>query len=413
MKRAWWNTTIGFCVCGAALLSTACGVDARRAADQTRRVLYYRDPMHPSYTSNRPGKAPDCGMDLEPVYADAVTSPVPTKSAEAVVVSTERQQLLGIRTAAAKRASAHYVLRTTGRVVADENRVYPLTMASDGWVTRVASGIAVGAHVKRGEYLVSISGRDYATAQRTFLYALRAAGLPQQSTPDAQDRSLGVEEARLSLRGMGFTDTQIDQLGQTRQVNLNVPLHAPASGVIVSRSVFPQQRFVQGSELLRIADLSRVWVLADIFSGDNRTIVPGTIAGISIPGRSSAHFPGAVTHDLSTFDTISRSQRVRLDVSNAELELRPDMSVDVAFRVDVPESLLVPEDAIVATGQRSIVFVQRSAGLFEPRAVRTGLRVDGSIQVLEGVSPDELVVVSGAFLLDSETRIRRASTGGE
>jgi Cu(I)/Ag(I) efflux system membrane fusion protein len=380
-----------------------------------RTVLYYRDPMHPSYTSDRPGKAPDCGMTLEPVYADQNTSSaVPLVPPGTVQVSRERQQMIGVRLGRVERSSTTQTLRTLGRVVLGEDRVFPVIAGGEGWVTQILPGTATGNTVGKGQSLVLVYGREYTTVQRALLFALRATeNSPPVIPGDYQDQpAQTLQEARLVLQNMGFGDAQIQQLTKTRQVTLDIALTAPAAGVIIARNVFPKQKFDRGAELFRIADLSHVWIIADLFGNDAGYIRSGATALMSLPDRPGTTFRATVGEALPRFDGGSRTLKLRLEAENPDLILRPDMFVDLGFPIRLPEGTTVPAEAVIESGMRKTVFVVRGQGIFEPRTVETGWRFGGRVQILHGLSPGESIVVSGNFLLDSESRMRQGDAGG-
>jgi len=376
-----------------------------------RTVLYYRDPMHPSYTSDRPGKAPDCGMELEPVYAaegDAIPNAGRTPPPGAVFVSGERQRMLGVRLGRVETSRTSGTLRALGRVALDENRVFPVRTGCDGWVSRIYPGATTGNAVRKGQPLASVYGRDYTTAQRSFLYALRASENPPPVLPgdDPGQPTLTLQEARLFLQDLGVGDAQIEQLAQTRQVILDVLLNAPAAGVIVARNAFPRQRFDRDVELFRIADLTHVWIIAELLGDDQAAIPPGATARVSLSGRPKTELRARVSEALSRFDGASRALELRLDAENPQLILRPDMFVDLEFSISLPEAPTVPAEAIVDSGVGKIVYVERGEGIFEPRRVETGWRLAGRVQIVSGLEPGASIVVSGNVLLDSQSRMR-------
>ncbi|HJQ98014.1 MAG TPA: efflux RND transporter periplasmic adaptor subunit [Candidatus Polarisedimenticolaceae bacterium] len=367
---------------------SACG--GAPAAD-AKKPLYWRDPMHPSYTSDRPGKAPDCGMDLEPVYAE---SPAPETAGVVTVGKVER-------------GSVERTLRTIGRVAPDESRVYPVVAGCEGWITRLEQGTAAGDRVRKGQALAIVNGRDLGTAERTFLYALKAAENPPPSLPgDEGAPALTLQEARRNLENLGFGEAQIAELQRTRQVSLDVALVAPASGVVLSRSAYPRQRFERDTELFRIADLTRVWVMADLPSDGPGDVPAGTAARVIPSGRTGA-LPAVVGGALPRFDPSSRVAKIRLEADNPGLSLAPDMTVDVELALAVPDVTTVPATAVLDGAGGKQVFVDVGGGRYEPRPVRVGRRFGDRVEIESGVATGETIVVSGAFLLEAERRLHR------
>jgi Cu(I)/Ag(I) efflux system membrane fusion protein len=330
-----------------------------------------------------------------------------------VQVSQQRQQLLGVRLGRVESSPGTQTLRTLGRVAIEEDRIFPVIAGGEGWVTQVLPGIVTGSFVRKGQPLVSVYGREFTTAQRTFLYALRATeNSPQPIPGDFQDQpAVSLQEARLTLQNMGFGDAQIQQLTKTRQVALDFTLTAPAAGFIVARNVFPKQKFDRGNELFRIADLSQVWIVADLFGDDAQFVRSGAVARVFMPDRPDTKFVAKAGETLPRFDGGSRTLKLRLETENPKLILRPDMFVDVELPIHLPEATTVPADAIVESGLRKIVFVSRGEGVFEPRVVETGWRFGGRVQIVRGLAPSETIVVSGNFLLDSESRMRQGDAG--
>jgi Cu(I)/Ag(I) efflux system membrane fusion protein len=414
MRKIWLAILVGVSLAVVFLLGSMYRqkTDAKTAGIP----LYYRDAMNPSYTSDKPGKAPD-GMDLQPVYADQgspTPSAMPMTSPGVVQLSRERQQMIGVQLGRVQKSPATQTLRTVGRVVLDENRLFPLTAAGDGWVTRILSDSATGDTVREGQPLISVYGRDYMTAQRTFLYALAASkNPPPVASGDIQNLpAFTLQEARLVLQNMGFGVAQIEQISRTNQLMLDITLTAPATGVIISRNAWPKQEFSLGTELFRVADLTHVWIDADLFGSDAGSVQTGTAARVSVPGRPGIQLRATVSKSLPRFDAGSRTLKLRLEVQNPELILRPDMFVDLEFPINLPAATTVPVDAVVESGLRKIVFVDKGSGVFEPRAVETGWRSGGLVQIIHGLDPGESIVVSGNFLLDSERKIRQGDAGG-
>ena len=376
-----------------------------------RRVLYYVDPMLPSYRSDKPRVAPDCGMALEPVYEGELNTypqtPLPPGS---VALSPERQQLIGIRIEAASRSAGSRTFRTTGRIVPDDNGLYRIQAGFDGWVDSLADTPS-GTPVKADQVLATLYGPEIRTAELNYVAFLSGIERVRQNNPESDSKQVNeskhVSEEQLRLLGMG--ESEIRALGETHHINNTLNLVSPGEGIVVSRSVSPRQRFEKGAELYRIADLRKVWIIADVH-GNEADLKPGLHAKVYVPELSRS-FDARVSSTVPLFDEASRTLKVRLEADNPGLLLRPDMFVDVEFETLVPMGLSVPADAVLDSGMRKVVYVETIDGVFEPRSVKiSGIYGDQAI-VAEGVREGERVVVSGNFLLDSESRMRGSSDG--
>jgi YHS domain-containing protein len=213
------------------------------------------------------------------------------------------------------------------------------------------------------------------------------------------------------LLSFGMDEIQIAELARTRKLTPDIELRSPVTGYVLSRSVFPKQRLERGTELYRVADLSRLWVFADLFESDAQYVRAGTAALLSFPFRQGVPIRARISNVLPQLDATTRTLKVRLDIDNQEMTLRPDMFVDVEIAATLPEAVTVPSDAVVDSGLRKLVFVDRGSGYFEPRRVETGWRSDDRVEIVKGLMPGERIVVSGNFLLDSESRMKAAAMG--
>jgi Cu(I)/Ag(I) efflux system membrane fusion protein len=390
-----------------------------QAGAAARTILYWHDPMHPAYRSDKPGIAPDCGMQLEPVYADGGPSGGASgapRPAGAVAISGELRQLQGVVVGAVERAPTTQSLRLLGRIVPDERRVYTLNAAMEGSI-RELSGVTAGSFVKKDQWLGAFFSADLRTPLQAYITALDViaqdplarANLGTQvaagSTPNRNAR-FAIER----LRGMGMSQRQIEQLAKTREIPLTADILAPADGVVLARNVTLGQKFDKGFEWFRVANLDRVWILADLAEADAALARPGATAKVSLPGRA-ATLTAVVSQIPPQFDAASRTLKLRLELENPGAALRPDMFVDVELAVARPAAVTVPADALVDGGVRRTVFVESGEGVYEPREVETGWRAGGRVEIVKGLEPGERIVTSGTFLVDSESRIRAAAAG--
>ena len=377
-----------------------------------KQVLYYTCPMHPHYKSDRPGDAPCCGMRLEPVYADGAGS-IPegaTPGAPGVVqISVAQQQLIGVRSDEVRRAPASHLMRVPGRIAVDETRLYRLNAVVDGWIREIGENPA-GAFVQQKQVLASYYTPNFLTTQLTFLYALATSEQVQRGELSAGQlrtpANLNFQIAADSLRSLGMSELQIEELQQTRQSASLIHIYSPITGFVLARNVSPGQGFEKGSELYRIADIGHVWVMTDIFEKDREFVKPGAMATVHYQGRE---FPARMSNVLPQFDPQSRTLKTRFELNNPGYVLRPDVFVDVELHVNMPAAVTVPADAVIDTGRRKTVFVERGNGLLEPRLVETGWRLGDRVEITEGLEPGERIVVSGNFLIDSESRMKLAA----
>ena len=372
-----------------------------------RRILYYQDPMHPAYKSDKPGIAPDCGMRLEPVYADSESASSDSRalsSTGSVHITARQQQTIGVQTETVTPTAGVNTLHVLGRVALDETRIHPMVAAGDGWV-RNAEPIVVGNIVQKDEVLATFYNRDFLTAQETYLYALDTLDRLKKTESEAQSNLTHgqVRAAEENLEFFGMSDTQLRELARTRKITNDIEFRSPVAGLVVARNVFSGVRFNRGEELFRIADINHIWILADVFENDARLLRMARSATVRYQDRQ---LPARISNALPQFDPVSRTLKVRLETDNPGYLLRPDMFVDVEFQVTLPKGIAVPVNAIIDSGLRKTVYVQAADGGFTPRPVQTGWRMGDTVQITKGLEPGERIVVAGNFLLDSESRMK-------
>jgi len=383
-----------------------------------RRILYYQDPMHPAYKSDKPGIAPDCGMDLVPVYSDDLGRTLASNQ-EAAPGDTEIdpavQQLYGIKLAKVEKNTGQGTIRVFARVEADETRVYRVNLGTDGYVKQTQDD-AVGNHVAKNQHLAVVYSPEFLAVAGGFLSANeRSQGSPTapKTNPTAgATQNLASAQARADrLRNLGMSDVQIDEISKTQILPEDVYVVSPTDGFIISRNISPGLRFERQSDLYRIADLSHVWIVAEVFGKDSLAFRPGAVVRVTMPDTGES-FKAVVSNVLPEVDPVTRALRTRLEADNPGFKLRPNMFVNVEVPVSLPPGLTVPADAVLDSGLTKRVFVQRSEGHFESRIVETGWRLDERVQILKGLQEGDVVVSSGTFLVDSESRLQLASKSG-
>lgn len=411
-----------------------------------RKILYWVDPMHPAYKSDRPGIAPDCGMKLEPVYEEPEAPAAPKgrilywhdpqqpdyrsdkpglnpetgNELEPVYegpppgslhVPVDKQQLIGVRFETARVVPLVKRIRALGRVAYDETRLRTVHARISGWIRHVFVDFT-GRPVARGEPLLTIYSPDLLATQQELLLAARARSLLHATSPAARERSERLlEAARQRLRLWEVSEDQIEQVLRTSEPVSEVTLYAPADGIVLRRNAYPGMRITPETELYALADLSRVWILAEVFEADAPLVREGQVASVRLAHDSAPAFRARVSFIQPELDPSARTLKVRLEADNPRLRLKPEMFVDVDFALALPPRVSVPAEAVFDTGERQIVFVDHGGGHLERRVVQIGERLEDRIVIRSGLRAGERVAVAGNFLLDSESQLRLGATG--
>ena len=382
---------------------------------RSRRILYWVDPMHPNYKSDRPGKAPDCGMALEPVYADSASSPDATVPVPpgAVAIDAASQRLVGIRVATPEKTSGTHTVHLQGRVVPEDTRTYLVNSGMDGFVRETYQD-SVGALVKKDQKLASSYVGETLSVASGYLAATAAvpgaAGKDGSRTvpfPGAGSKQgvSSIQGYSDRLRNLGLSEAQIKQMAESHTLPETVDIVSPVDGFILARNITPGQHFDRSTEFYRIADLSQVWIVADVFGSDAQDIHTSAIARVTMLDQRGT-FSARVANLLPQVDPETRVLKLRLEANNPGYALRPGMFVEVELPLEGPAGLTVPQDAVIDSGQQQRVFVEVSAGVFEPRAVQIGWRSGDRVEIVHGLAEGERVVVEGTFLVDSESRLK-------
>lgn len=382
-------------------------VFADQAVPAEKKVLFYRSPMNPAVTSPTPAKD-SMGMDYVPVYADAVPS---EDVAGTVAIDPVVVQNIGVRTAIAHLGSLSRSVRAVGRVVFDEERVTRLHPKVEGWIEDMRVD-KTGQSVRKNQILLDIYAPKLVTAQQEYLLALNNLELLKESSFD-EIRS-GAEElvtsSRYRLQLLDVPEHQIKELEQSRKIKKSLHIHSPQAGTVIDIGARAGQYITPGTELYMMVDLRQVWVYADVYDYEMPWVKVGDTATMtlaSVPGRT---FTGTVSYIYPYAESKTRTTKIRLVFDNNDLTLRPDLLTDVVIQSDQQDAaVIIPSEAVVRSGERSLVFVMREPGKFEPRPVTLGIETDGKVVVTEGVRSGDEVVTSAQFLIDSESKLREAT----
>lgn len=361
-------------------------------------VAHHTCPMHPSVKQSEPGSCPICGMDLEPVLQSEVSGGV-------VLIDAVRRQTIGVRTAPVTTGSMTRKVRAVGHVTYDERDLADVDLKVKGWIQDLYVD-AEGAYVRKGAPLFTFYSPELYAAQKDYLQALRA----RERATDIEEAGFLLESARERLILWDLTEAQVDSLASRGRAQRYVTIFAPASGHVIAKHVVEGSSVMPGQMLYRIAPLERVWVEAEVYESDLAILREGQRADVRLPFLPGREFEGTIDHIYPYMADGSRTGRVRLVLRNPDLELRPNMYADVELEVDLGRQLRVPQEAVIYTGPRRIVFVDLGEGRLRPTEIQVG-RSDGAyFEVLSGLSPGDVVVTSGNFLVAAESRLRSAAT---
>ena len=381
------------------------------ASPKERTILYWYDPMHPKYRSDKPGTAPDCGMDLVPQYSDedGAAADMP---AGAVRISPLKQQLTGIRTVPVLRRTLTKDIRTVGIVQADETRIRKIHTKFPGWVEKLFVGFT-GQLVKAGDPIIAIYSPELVSTQTEYLIAWRGEQQLQGSPfPQAASNSQTLLDAtRRRLLLWDITPQQIRQLQESGKPQTAVTLHSPASGYVTVKGVYQGLYVTPEMELYTVTDLSRVWVMIDVYEYELPFVHVGTPVSMTLRSQPGQTLAGTVAYVDPYLDNQTRTDKVRVEFDNPDLSLKPQMYMTAEIHAVLADRLVVPADAVLDSGTKQMVFVASGNGYFQPREVRLGQRGEGYVEVLDGVSEGEQVVVAANFMVDSESQLK-AVLGG-
>ena len=381
-----------------------------QAAGATRKILYYRNPMGLPDTSPVP-KKDQMGMDYIAVYADEDAGPV--SGPPLVKLSLDKVQKLGVKTEAVAMHDLASTIRAVATVQANERLLQTVTSRFDGWIQKLYVN-TTGQTVRKGEPLMDVYSPDLITAQHEYLIARKGVGMVAGGGAEAQAEMQRLVDAALQrLRNWEISDTELRRLEQEGKGRQYLTLRSPANGVVLEKPSIQGKRFMAGEVLYQIADLSSVWLLADVFEQDLAQLRLGQPAEISVDAYPDQAFAGKVTFVYPTVNTETRTAKVRIELENPKALLKPSMYARAEFKSvrGSGKVLSVPDSAVLDTGTRQLVLVQRAEGRFEPRPVKLGKRGDGYVEVLEGAKAGENVVVSANFLIDAESNLKAALSG--
>ncbi len=366
------------------------GVSHEGHGHDGKDASFYTCSMHPSVRDQQPGTCPICSMNLSPVTFDEEESGV-------IFVDQARRDAIGVRTAKVVRAPMSRSIRAVGRVAYDEKRLEDVTLKLGGFISKLHVS-ETGQPVRKGQVLFTLYSPELYAAQQEYLLA-------REGSQDGRGEYL-VRAAEKKLELWGLSRAQLDALAKRGKPIEDVPFHSPATGFVIEKNVVDGAAVMTGQRLFRIAALDRVWVEADVYESDLALIEKGTRAVVTLsylPGKS---YDGKVAYVYPYIDPGSRTGKVRIELPNDKLELRPDMYATVAFQIELGPRLQIAISAVVYTGPRRLVFLDLGEGRLRPQEVTLGARNEDLVEVIRGLREGQTVVASGNFLIAAESRIR-------
>ncbi|MBK7381040.1 MAG: efflux RND transporter periplasmic adaptor subunit [Ignavibacteriales bacterium] len=368
-----------------------------------KKIAYYQDPMHPWFTSDKPGTAPDCGMDLVPVYED-------DENVEGIKIDPVTVQNIGVRIETVKKQKLNNVIRTTGKVDFDETKVTTITTKIMGWVEKLFVDYT-GKYISKGQPLFEIYSPELVSTQEEYLQAIRYLKKVSNSSDDVKNGAQElINSAKRRLLYWDISEKDIDEIEKNNTPKKTLTIYSPVNGTVVDKMVFKGQQIMAGMELYKVADLSNVWVMADIYQVDLPWIKLGQKVDLELSYLPGKTYNGTVTYIYPYLNEETKTIKVRTEVKNtSNYDFKPGMFATVKLVSPISvDAVVVPDQAIIRTGERTIAVMSLGGGYFDPREVKLGVSSDGLVQVLEGIKEGEKIVISSQFLIDSESNLKAA-----
>lgn len=372
-------------------------------SNDSPKILFYQDPMHPWIKSDKPGKAPDCGMDLVPVYE---TKAVPDSGI--VQIDPTMVQNIGVKTEMVMKRKLTHTIRTIGRVDYDETKQFIITTKFSGYIEKLFADYT-GQSIQKGQPLFEIYSPELVAAQQEYLQAVNYKDGMSQSNDSSS--IAGAEELLQSAKRKFFlwdiSPEQIKLLGKKGEVKKSLTFYSPYSGVVIEKNIFDGMQVEAGMPLFKIANLSKMWVYADVYENELSFIKTGETATIELPYDAGKTLQGKISYIYPYLQDQTRTARVRIEIPDINSLLKKDMYVTVNIQPTVSiNSIAVPEQSVIHSGKRDIVVLSLGEGKFKSLEVKLGVLADGYYEVKEGLKEGDMIVTSSQFLIDSESNLK-------
>ncbi|MFQ5455978.1 MAG: efflux RND transporter periplasmic adaptor subunit [Nitrospirota bacterium] len=368
-----------------------------------KKILYWQAPMNPNYISDKPGKSP-MGMDLIPVYEGE------TDAGGGIKIDPQIIQNIGVKTEKVEKRRLKKTIRTVGRITFDERKVTYVHSKISGWVEKLYLNFT-GEKVNKDDILLEIYSPELVSSQEEYLLAIKfQKELQDSSYLEISDTSRSlVESARRRLELWDVAEHQIKELEETSEVMKTLHIHSQSEGIVIEKKVQEGSYVTPGMNLYTLADISTVWVYADIYEYEVPWIKVGQKAEMELSYYPGIRYRGRVTFIYPYLDKKTRTVKVRIEFPNPRWELKPEMYANVRLESDLSKrAVTVPSEAVIHSGEREVVIIAKGGGKFEPRDITTGIELEGYYEVVKGLKEGEEIVTSANFLIDSESRLREA-----
>jgi len=393
-----------------------CGGHGTDAAAGKPGAAKFHCPMHPTYTSDRAGDCPICGMRLVPIKSDAGGSAGTASSAvagrTAVMITPEKRQAVGVSFSLVEKRRLTQTLKIPGTVAHDETQLARISPRFGGWVRSLQVNFT-GQEVTEGDPLFTVYSPELFTAENEYLLALRNGRTLTNSSTSATEAHHVLESARRRLELLGIGEAEIRNIETNGQASAELQIRAPLSGHVTAKTAVAGKSFMAGETLYEIAEMNQLWARAFVFEYELSRVQVGQKARIIFPYLGNKTVSTQVAFINPHIDPQTRRGEVRLELSNPGHELRPDMWAEVEIDAESNEVLAVPASAVIDTGTRFIAFAEAAGNHLEPREVKLGARTDDYYEVLSGLKEGERVVTRALFLIDSESQLKAALAGME
>lgn len=398
-------------------LVAVAGCGKKESATASAGGAKYFCPMHPTYTSDRPGDCPICNMKLVPVkspdamkaHTEGAGGSIPGRVS--IDITPEKQQMIGVQTSTAETRELSGTIHATAVVQHDERRLTRITPRFAGWLRDLKVNYT-GQVVEKGQPLFTVYSPELFSTEREYLLALQQTQKLKDASVDVkQSAERLLEAARKRLELWQISPADIQAIADRGTPADELVFRSPVGGHVISKTAVEGKSFMTGETLYEIADLGHLWVRASIFESDLAEINVGQKARVVFPQLGDKSIESTVSFIYPHIDPQTRRGEIRIEIENPDLVFKPDMWVEVQVEVTQPIALVIPASAVIDTGVRHVAFVDKGEGKFEPREVKIGAKTDEYYQVLSGVEPGERVVTRALFLVDSESQLKAAISG--